>query len=302
MLICDTHADTLCRLAMREGDSTDVTPESLRAGGVSLQTLALFVGGKPDHESIRRVMDASHEKIRYFSDAGVHQVHDPRDARAGEMAFMLSVEGCDLLSDDFDLLYRWRECGVRIAALTWNHVNACGMPAMKGNEPLPAFGARAAKEMQRIGISVDTSHLCEQAFWDLLDLGIVPMASHSCCRALCDCPRNLTDAQLKALFAAGGYVGVNFYPAFLKENGKAAIEDVARHISHMLSLGGEDNIGLGSDFDGIERKPEGLSSPADLPALFDSLRKRGITEMQIEKIAGRNLISYFERFAPEKEA
>lgn len=301
MLIADTHADTLYRLAAHPGDACDITPERLRRGGVNLQTLALFVGGKPDRESIGRMMDASYRKIALFQDVGVRQLLDPRDAREGETAFMLSVEGCDLLADDLRLIERWRGMGVRIAALTWNHVNACGTPAMKGDERLPAFGARAAKALQAAGIAVDVSHLCEKAFYDLLDLGLTPMASHSCCRALCDTPRNLTDAQLKALFAAGGYVGVNFYPWFLRGGVSATLEDIAAHIEHMLSLGGEDHIGFGSDFDGIEVKPDGLQSPADLPRLIDCLRGRGIAPSQIEKIAGRNLPAYFDRVFPRGE-
>ncbi len=301
MLICDSHADTLYRLAVRPGEPCDVTPERLRAGGVNVQTLALFVGGKPDHARVREVMEASLLQVKRMTDGGVKQIADPRQAREGEQAFMLSVEGCDLLEDDFDLLYRWREKGVRIAALTWNHVNACGMPAMKGDERLPAFGLKAAKEMQRIGIAVDTSHLCEKAFWDLMEGGVVPMASHSCCRALVDTPRNLTDEQLKKLFSTGGYVGVNFYPWFLRGGVTASLEDIAKHVLHMLDLGGENFIGFGSDFDGIECKPEGLDSPADLPRLLDCLRNHGVDEAQIEKIAGRNLLAYFDRVAPEGE-
>ena len=116
--------------------------------------------------------------------------------------------------------------------------------------------------------------------------------------ALCNHRRNLTDDQLKALFSAGGYVGVNFYPHFLREDGKAGIEDVCDHVMHMLSLGGEDHVGFGSDFDGIEVKPEGLNGPQDFPSLLSALRARGLSEAQLEKIAGKNLLCYYDRIDP----
>lgn len=72
-----------------------------------------------------------------------------------------------------------------------------------------------------------------------MESSVPPMASHSCARALCDHPRNLTDEQLRALFHSGGYVGVNFYPVFLKESGQATVDDLIDHIAYMCDLGGE---------------------------------------------------------------
>ena len=130
-------------------------------------------------------------------------------------------------------------------------------------------------------------------------MGIVPLASHSCCRGLCGHVRNLTDEQLKALFSASGYVGLNFYPWFLSDDGHCTLDTLADHLLHMLELGGEGMIGFGSDFDGIEAKVPGLEHPGHLPALFETLERRGITGAVLEGIAGNNLLAYYDRFDPK---
>ena len=296
MLLFDTHADTLYGLCFRAGKERDVTLEKLKQGGVNVQTLAMFVGGKSDLSSIGRAFSLMQQKKDELKAAGWRQVDDLTEAKEGENAFMLSVEGCDLLDGHGERLSDWRKMGVRMAALTWNYENCVGTPACKdATTGLKPFGREAVREMQRLKMAVDVSHLNEKGFYELLEMGVVPLASHSCCRALCDHVRNLTDDQLKALFAAGGYVGVNFYPAFLQKSGKATLSHVCDHVIHMLEMGGEGHIGFGSDFDGIETKPDGLSGPQDFPKLMDALRKRGLDEKLIRGIAGENLLHYYER-------
>ena len=97
------------------------------------------------------------------------------------------------------------------------------------------------------------------------------------------------------LFEKGGYVGVNFWPVIVGE--PANIDRVIDHIAHMYDVGGEGKVGFGSDFDGIERKPEGLHSPADFPALLDGLRRRGFSESDVESVAGKALLGYYQRIA-----
>ncbi len=298
MLICDTHADTLYALASR-APSLDVTKETLAKGGISLQTLALFVGDSGEHEQVmafNRKMLAELDKLKA---EGFRLIDDPRDAAEGETRFMLSVEGCEIMEDGIDTVAAWRQKGVRMAAPVWNYENRLGVPARhdtgKGLKP---FGRDAVREMARVGIAPDVSHLNERGFWDLLDMGLVPLASHSCCKALCGNPRNLTDEQLRALFGAGGYVGVNFYPYFLSEDADATLDTVVNHILHMLSLGGEGKVGFGSDFDGIECKVPGLETPADVPALLQQLQRRGLTDAEISGIAGQNLLRYYDRVFP----
>ena len=109
--------------------------------------------------------------------------------------------------------------------------------------------------MNDLGMLVDVSHLAKKSFWDVLKVTNKPIiASHSCCEALCSHPRNLDDQQLKAIAENEGVVGINFYPGFLKEGqDPATIDDVIKHIIHVAEVIGCEYIGLGSDFDGIEK-------------------------------------------------
>ena len=122
-----------------------------------------------------------------------------------------------------------------------------------------------------------------------------PIASHSCCRELCDTPRNLYKAQAESIIQKNGFIGVNFYPHFLTKAEKATVEDVVRHIDRFCELGGEHIVGFGSDFDGIEVQPEGLACAADFPNLIEALLKHGYTDAQVRGFAGENLFSALKR-------
>ncbi len=299
-MLCDAHADTLWRMAQEPGAAYDLTLERLMRGGVSLQVLALFVGRDPSPGAVsslvRRMLAAKDEVVR----RGWIQADDPGEARDGEFRFMLSLEGCEPFGESLAAIHDYRRMGVRMAALTWNHENSLGVPASKNAaDGLKPFGKRAIAEMNRLGIAVDVSHLNAAGFYDVLEYSTKPpLASHSCCRALRDHTRNLTDAQLKALFKAGGYVGVNFYPGFLTQPGlPCGLDSVVAHISHMMEMGGEGMVGFGSDFDGIESKPDGLEHPGHFPSLIQALREHGYSNDVVDGIAGKNFLRYYERIA-----
>ena len=296
MFIADTHSDTLYAMAKaRPGDPLMITPALLRQGGVSLQTLALWTGPKgQDAEALARDELA---QLPVLTSAGLRQVDDPSDAKEGECCFMLSIEGGELFQDDIASVRRWREKGVRMAAITWNNSTRIAHSAKsRSTEGLSDYGVQVVREMQRCGMAVDVSHLNEAGFWDLFRKGErPPMASHSCVRSLCDHFRNLTDEQLRAMIQYGGYVGVNFYPHFLSEDGKASVRTVAEHIDYICQMGGSEIVGFGSDFDGIEVCPAELENAGMIPALLNELRAMGYSEDALEGVAGRNLQEYFKR-------
>lgn len=299
MFIADTHADTLYAMGVTHTPHPAVTPERLRRSGVTLQTLALWTGPDGSRGDVDGIIRAELAALPSLTAAGLKQVDDPAEAVEGECAFMLSVEGGEVFEAGLDTVADFRRRGVRIATLTWNHPNAIGQPAKSGSaDGLTPYGLRVVKEMQRLGIAADVSHLNEAGFWDLFAKGDrPPMASHSCVRSLCDHFRNLNDDQLRAMIQYGGYVGVNFYPAFLSEDGQADVRTVAEHIDYICQLGGSEIVGLGSDFDGIECAPRNLQHPGDLPNLWNELRRMGYSEAAIEGIAGGNLRDYFRRLA-----
>ena len=296
MRICDAHADTLYNLVTVPGKASDLTMERLKKGGVSLQTLAMYVGPKAPLEEVEALFDRMLAAFEDLKRQGWAQAFDPDEAVDGETRFMLSIEGCEVFARGLDVIQRYRDLGVRMAAVTWNHENALGTPhCVNATDGLKPYGLEAVKEMQRLKIAVDVSHLNEAGFYDILNkTDVPPMASHSCCRAIRDHSRNLTDRQLRDLFEAGGFVGLNFYPSFLG-TGPCTLDTLVDHYDHLLRMGGEGKIGFGSDFDGIETKPEGLDNPEDFPNLLDALRRRGYSEKNIESIAGEGLIDYFKR-------
>ena len=296
MRICDAHCDTLYNLVTRPGAANDITLERLQKGGVSLQTMAMYVGPKAPLTEVVALFDEMLEAFEQLKQQGWTQAFSPGEAEEGKVKAMLSIEGCEVFESGLSSISRYYDKGVRMACITWNHLNALATPhCINATDGLSSYGLDAVREMQRLRMAVDISHLNEAGFWDILNkTSVPPMASHSCCRALKDHTRNLTDDQLKALFSAGGFVGLNFYPVFLTD-GPCTLDTLVDHYDHMLMLGGEGKVGFGSDFDGIEIKPEQLDNPLDYPRLLERLRQRGYSQSSVRAIAGEAMISYFAR-------
>lgn len=294
MLICDTHCDTLLRLAKGEKPETlDVTYRSLTTpGNIHVQCMALYVctGGMEQKPTVVQKELAAFEQCKKL---GFHQITKISEALPDVPNAMLTIEGGEAFEGDVEKVDAFAARGVRMAAIIWNNENGLAHPAVSGSrEGLTPLGRRIVERMRACHMAVDISHLNERGASEVLDGAVPPLASHSCARALCDHPRNLTDSQLKALYRARGYVGVNFYGRFLREDSIADIDTVVDHMAYMCDLGGEDCVGFGSDFDGIDIYPEGLRNALAVPALLERMRRRGFGEALVEKIAGRN----FERY------
>lgn len=205
----------------------------------------------------------------------------------GRTALLLSVEGGEILGGSLAMLSTLHGLGVRSIGLTWNQANdiAGGVKEPGG---LSKFGEEVITEMNRLGMLVDVSHLSDPAFWDVMRVTQTPViASHSCCRAVHNNPRNLTDDQIKELAAGGGVIGINFYANFLT-GGEAKLQDVIRHVEHVCSLVGPDYVGVGSDFDGCDLLPAGLEDTVRLPELAKALLAQGYSGENVEKIMGGN--------------
>ncbi len=210
----------------------------------------------------------------------------------GKVAALLSIEGGECLNGELSVLRQLYRLGVRSMLLAWNRRNllADGAEETHGGG-LSVFGREVVSEMERLGMLVDVSHLCEASFYDVMAMATKPViASHSNSRAVCDNPRNLNDLQLMAVKNNGGVVGINFYTHFLNNSPKASIDDVIRHIEYICSVAGEDHIGIGTDYDGIETTPDGLDSTHLLPVLFERLAQLNYSGSFIEKFAGLNLM------------
>ncbi len=306
MFIADTHADTLMVLSAPEnrftkGNGPMITPERLKAGGVSLQVCALFAWpkapGTPGSVSPQEAAEMQLAALPRLAVNGVRKVDSPFDVKPGENCVMLSIEGGEVIGTSLEALREYRKKGVRLLALTWNYENEMAYPHCdQGHKGLKPFGWEAVREMNRLNIAADVSHLGEGGFWDLIfHSDKAPMASHSCCRKLRNHTRNLTDDQIKALIARGGWMGINFYTAFLTDQGKATLDTLIDHIVRVGELGGIENVGFGSDFDGIDAWPEGLGHPGEMPNVIAQMEKRGLTRAEIEGVAGVNFLNYMKR-------
>ena len=298
MIICDTHCDTLYLRALQPDETPCVTMENMVKGGMNLQTCTLFAGSKgmSDHPHDKALAEyAAFERLAETE--GWQKVHSPLEAEEGKVKILLSVEGGEIFEGSVERVHEFYERGVRMAALTWNNENEIAHPAKHGSkEGIKPQGWEILKAMAALKMAADTSHLNEAGFWDLIDKhSQPPMASHSCAMKLRPHFRNLTDEQIRAMTARGGWIGVNFYPWFLTDNGVAGVEDIVHHIDHMCQLGAHKHVGFGSDFDGIEVTPHDCTSPAGIPAILDGLRRRGYSEEAVEDIAGRNFLNYYRR-------
>ena len=187
------------------------------------------------------------------------------------------------------------ELGARLLSLTWNEENpfASGCMADGGLKP---DGIAAIQELNRLKMALDLSHINEQGFWEAAELYIhAPCATHSCAYDLVPCPRNLKKDQIASIIERRGYIGINFYTEFLKGR-YASIGDIIAHIDFMLANGGEDAVGLGSDFCGIQYTPEGMDSSADFQKIPDALARLGYSDTLINKICYGNLYDYILKF------
>ncbi|MGI5977069.1 MAG: dipeptidase [Candidatus Limivicinus sp.] len=298
MIICDTHCDTLYMRVFEKENTPCVTMENMKKGGVSLQTCTLFAGTEGiDGHPYDKAISEYNEFLRLAGSEGWEKVNSPLEAEDGKVKILISAEGGEIFEGSLARVDEFYGIGVRMAALTWNNENEIGYPAKGGSKDgIKPQGWEILRRMAELRIAADTSHLNEAGFWDLINRhSQPPMASHSCAKALCNHFRNLSDEQIRAMADCGGWIGVNFCPDFLKEDGRASINDIVEHIDHMCQLGADKNVGFGSDFDGIDSTPAGCESPARLPAILDGLKKRGYSDEALRGIAGENFLSYYRR-------
>lgn len=287
MFVADAHCDTLFRLE-KGAPIGSISREALALGGVGLQIFALFNGQPPPLADALELAQRQMDALNCLS-LPLWLGKLPEEPFTSPTA-VFSIEGAEILEGSLQRLAWFRQRGVRLMNLTWNHVNDVGIPALVGPGPLTAFGKKLLHAMGEMGVLCDVSHLNEEGFWQVMELSSLPVvASHSCARALARHPRNLTNEQIRALIAQKGYMGINFCPEFLSDTGRADTQTIADHIDHVVQMGGIDIVGMGSDFDGIDATPEGMENASCYPALWEILSRRGYDEAAIARIAGLNL-------------
>jgi membrane dipeptidase len=315
----------------------------LRRGMVGAQFWSIYVPGEVRDSGYARVQLEQFDIARRIIDKypelePARTVSDIRRIfQQGRIASLLGLEGGHAIENSLGALRVYYTLGARYLTLTHNvtldWADAAQDTARHGG--LTRFGEEVVREMNRLGMLVDLSHVSPATMSDALDVTEAPVIfSHSSARALTDVPRNVPDSVLRRLPANGGVVMVTFVPAFVSpavaEHAaamqgaiadirrripgdtaaqarelatwraahpapRATLAQVADHIEHVRTVAGVDHVGLGSDFDGITDTPVGLEDVSTFPALLAELSRRGWSEADLRKLAGENVLRVLTR-------
>jgi membrane dipeptidase len=224
-----------------------------------------------------------------------------RIVNEGRIASMMGVEGGHSIEGSLDNLARLYDEGCRYMTLT--HSRSLAWADSATDEPknngLSDFGEDVVREMNRLGMLVDLSHVSPDVMRQAIKLSEAPVIfSHSSARAINEHPRNVPDDVLQLTHDHGGVVMVNFYSGFIaptaqiKQDAKArgTIHDVVDHIEHIIRVAGVDHVGIGSDYDGVPRLPEQLEDVSTYPRITQELLNRGYDKVAIHKILGGNVM------------
>ncbi|MDX6262300.1 MAG: rane dipeptidase [Kribbellaceae bacterium] len=305
----------------------------LRLGQVAAQFWSLWV--PQDADSVRRTfeqLDFVHRLVARFPEAlQLAVTADDVDAcfKERRIASLMGMEGGHSIGESLGVLRVMRSLGVRYMTLTHNNNvswadSATDEPVLGG---LNSFGEEVVREMNRIGMLVDLSHVSADTMRHALRVTSAPVIfSHSSARAVCDVPRNVPDDVLQTLTGNDGVCMVTFVPYFvsqayvdwvagarevagqleldplvpaqqkkLKEaydvpKPRVTLEDVVAHVEHVREVAGVDHIGLGGDYDGCPEFPDGLPDVASYPSLFYALADRGWSDEELAKLAGGNIL------------
>ena len=312
----------------------------LRAGQVGAQFWSIYVPGEVKDSGFARIQleefDLARRVVaRYPDRLALALTADDieRAFKRGRIASLLGMEGGHVLENSLGALRAYYDLGARYLTLTHNvtldWADAAADSARHGG--LTEFGREVVREMNRLGMLVDLSHVSPATMSDALDVSEAPVIfSHSSARALTDHVRNVPDSILRRLEANGGVVMVTFVSAFVSQQvadweaayqreaaqaqaagadttarlreweaahprPAATLAQVADHLDHIRQVAGPDHVGLGSDFDGFDHPPVGLEDVSRFPYLFAELIRRGWSDDDLRKLAGRNLLRVLRR-------
>jgi len=300
----------------------DTDLRRLRAGGVDAQFFSIFVDSdyvpKQPAEAGRakqRALDmiaALLEQVKRHPqelELATSTADVRRIAGDGRIAALMGLEGGHAIEDDLANLRQFYDLGIRYMTLTWNNANSWADSSYDHpHGGLTDFGQQVVREMNRIGMIVDVSHISDETFWNVITTTAAPvMASHSATRALADHPRNMSDDMLRAIGRNGGVVMINFQDMFIDPAKKPVrkalgyaishfgwprtpLSLLIDHIDHAVAVAGIDHVGLGSDFAGTLFMPEGLTDVSGFPNITFELMKRGYSDDGIRKILGENAL------------
>ena len=329
-IVVDTHIDTTMMLG-REGwdfmvrhqpvkgeDSNHVDLPRIKEGGLDAAFFSIYMPGTiTGPEAVKRSLilidhvrslaeKHPNEIVLATTAAEVRAAH-----KAGKFAALMGMEGGHMIDDSLAVLRDYQRLGVRY--LTLSHSVNTNWSDSSGDTPkhngLTDFGKDVVRELNRLGMLVDISHVSDKTFWDAMETSRAPLvASHSSLRSISGHPRNMTDDMIRALGGKGGVIMINYSRSFLSDElyqaglnnvpmaqrPTVSWEKIVEHIDHAAKLVGAAHVGLGSDFDGTA-VPDGMDDVSMLPKITAALLDKGYSEQDVKNILGENILRLLER-------
>lgn len=333
MKVADMHCDTIGEIYENrllgnyynlKENNFHVDISKLITGEYILQNFAMFINikkHKNPYKTLQEMIAVYYEELEANREI-INPVYSYEDIirceKENKIAALLTIEDAGALEGSLENLKTVYEQGVRLITLTWNYINGVGFPNFKlrvdtsGNTTektnftipntefgLTPFGIELVREMERLGIIVDVSHLSDAGFYDVLKYSKKPfVASHSNARTVTNVVRNLTDDMIKKLADKGGVTGINFCSDFVQTTPHIGstftyVEDLVKHIKHIKNVGGIDVLALGTDFDGIKSTLE-IEDASKIQLLEQGLLKNGFTYDEVEKIFYKNIMRLYK--------
>ncbi len=323
-IVVDTHNDLVLSLTApglgERGTLKHRWLPELRAGGVDVQVCPLYSDPQiPEahlRQTLRQIAALKREAALNADEVAICRSGAEIDAVVadGKIALVIAMEGALALGPDDSILEIFYELGVRMISFT--HMSRTLLADGSGEDEtgsrLPHAGVAVLREMERLGIVFDVSHLGVAGVEHVLELATRPViASHSAARALRDHHRNLTDEQLRGIAATGGVIGLNLLACFIDAE-NPTIDRVVDHYEHLVDVVGVEHVGVGPDFiadiyddlypahadlssEGLDTRLniEGLHASRHLPNLTAALLRRGFNERDIRLILGENYLRLF---------
>ena len=329
-IVVDTHIDTTMMLgregwdfmvrhdAKRGEDSNHVDLPRAREGGLDAAFFSIYMPGTiTGPEAVKRSLmlidlvrslaeQHPNEIVLATTAAEVRAAH-----KAGKFAALMGMEGGHMIDDSLASLRDYYRLGVRY--MTLSHSVNTNWSDSSGDTPkhngLTDFGKEVVREMNRLGMMVDISHVSDKTFWDAMETSKAPLvASHSSLRSISGHPRNMTDDMIRALGGKGGVIMINYSRSFLSdelyqaglknvppaERPTVSWEKIVEHIDHAAKLVGATHVGLGSDFDGTT-VPDGMDDVSMLPKITAALLGKGYSEPDVKNILGENILRLLEQ-------
>ena len=304
----DLHCDTLFEMKRRgedffNGGALAVSFENAAMFDKYARIMAIWTkSGISDDEAYSLYRDTV-AYMKEYADSRVMQCRTYGDfcdaQKEKKIPFFLAVEGATLLGGDIGRLDTLYADGVRFLTLTWKD-DGCIGGSWNTEGGLSQFGREVVSRCSELGITVDLSHASHKMMAEVFEmaktLGLRVIATHSNSDVLCPHGRNLTDAEAQNIASLGGIVGISFTPGHLNPSGTADISDIVAHARHYLSLGLENSLCIGADFDGIVNLPRGIINEKNIVDVERAMKEAGIPAATRDKIFWQNAENFIKKY------